>query len=194
MNAACCAASTHATSAGLRPDLRDGRERLGELIHVRGDGGVGDLENFRRAAVIGFDLEHLRAGITLGKFEDVREVRAAPGVNALRVVAHHRDVVVARGQQVNQIALELVRVLILVHEDELEAALVMFAHLGVVLKELEPEREQVVKIHRVRRALAFGVKIGQARNFLIQIAVALVPVEQIDRTARSKVREQICAC
>ncbi len=165
---------------GLEAGFARRREVLGKLIHVRGDGGVGDVEDFRRAAVIGFDLENLRAGITLGEFEDVREIRAAPGVDALGVVADHRDVVMARGQQVNQIALELVRVLVFVHEDELEAALVMFAHVGVVLKELEPEREQVVEIHRVGRALALGVKVGQAGNFLIQIAVALVPVEQIN--------------
>ena len=65
-----------------------------------------------------------------------------------------------RGEQVNQVALELVRVLIFVHEDELEPALVMFAHVGVVLQQLEPEREQVVEIHRVRRALAVGVTLA----------------------------------
>ena len=88
------------------------------------------------------------------------EIRAAPGVDALRVVADDRDVVMPRGQQVNQVALELVRVLVFVHEDELEAALVMFAHVGVLLQQLEPEREQVVEIHRVRRALALGVTLA----------------------------------
>jgi hypothetical protein len=64
-----------------------------------------------------------------------------------------------RGEQVNQVALELVRVLIFVHEDELEAALVMFAHVGVLLQQLEPEREQVVEIHRVGRAFAGDVTL-----------------------------------
>ena len=60
----------------------------------------------------------------------------------------------ARGEQINQVALQLVRVLILVHEDELKPPLKMFAHVGMVLQQPEPQHEQVVKIHAVRRALA----------------------------------------
>ena len=119
---------------GFHTGLARGREFLGKLIHICGDGGIGDIQDFRRAAVIRFNLEHVRARIALGKFQDVREVRAAPRVDALRVVADHRDVVMLRGQQINQIALELVRVLIFVHENELEPALILFPHLGVVLQ------------------------------------------------------------
>ena len=75
-----------------------------------------------------------------------------------------------RGEQVNQVALELVGVLIFVHQNELEAALVMFAHLGVLLQQLEPEREQVVKVHRVGRAFAFDVALRQVRDLARRIA------------------------
>jgi hypothetical protein len=63
----------------------------------------------------------------------------------------------ARGQQINQVALKLVRVLILVHEHELEAPLIQFAHVGVFLQQLEPEHEQIVEIHRVGGELAGDV-------------------------------------
>ena len=144
---------------GLRAGFARGRELLGELVDVRGDGGVGDVQDLRRAAVVGFDLVDLRARIALGELEDVLEVRAAPGVDALRVVAHDHDVVMPRGEQVNEVALELVGVLVFVHEDELEAPLVMFAHVGVVLQQLEPEHEQVVEVHRIRGAFAGGVTL-----------------------------------
>ena len=146
---------------GFQAGLARGRQVLGKLVHVGGDGGVGHVEDFRRAAVVGFNLEHFRAGIPLRKVEDVGEIRAAPGVDALRVVAHHHDVVMPRGEQVNQVPLQLVGVLVLVHENELKPALVMFPQVGVVLQQLEPKDEQVVEIHRVGRAFAVGVTGGQ---------------------------------
>ena len=111
------------------------------------------------------------------KFEDVLEIRAAPGVDALRVVAHDGDVVMPFGEQVNQVALELVRVLVFVHENELEPALVMFAHVGVLLQQPEPEREQVVEIHRVGRAFAGGVTllhVGDLPGDLLEIIELLL--------------------
>ena len=64
---------------------------------------------------------------------------------------------VPRGEQINQVALQLVRVLILVHEDELKAPLKMFAHVRMILQQLEPQHQQVVKIHAVGRAFASEV-------------------------------------
>ena len=107
--------------------LAAGRARGGqlllELVDVGRDGGIGHAQDFRRAAVIGFNPINGGLGIPFGKFEDVLEMRAAPGVNALRIVAHHHDVLMPRGQQIDQVALDFVGVLIFVHEDELEPAL-----------------------------------------------------------------------
>ncbi len=154
---------------GFCAGLTRGRKFLCKLVHVRGDGGVRDVKDFRRAAVIRFDLENLCAGITLRKFQDVREVRAAPGVDALRVVADDHDVMMLRGEQVNQVALELVRILIFVHEDELKSALVMFAHFGIVLQQFQPQREQVVEVHRVRGTFAGDVTLLLVGNLLDEL-------------------------
>ena len=69
------------------------------------------------------------------------------------------------GEQVNQVALQPVGVLVFVHEDELEPALVMVAEVRVVLEQLEPEREEVVKIHPVGGPFAGGVALLQAGDF-----------------------------
>ena len=82
----------------------------------------------------------------------------------MRVVAHDGNVVMPFCEQVNEVALEPVRVLVFVHEDELEAALVMFAHVRVLLQQPEPEREQVVEIHRVGCAFAGGVTLLHVSN------------------------------
>ena len=158
---------------GFHARFPGGRELLGKLVHVRGDGGVGHRQNFRRAPVIGLDLVHIRSGIALRKIQDVRKIRAPPSVDALRVVAHHRQVVMPARQQIDEIALEPVRVLVLVHEDELEPALIMLANLRMLLHQLEPEREQVVEVHAVRRPLAGNVtplQIGDLRPELREMA------------------------
>ena len=53
-------------------------EGFGELAGIEADGGVGDGEDFRGAAVIGFDFEDLGTGVAFGEADDVSEVGAAP--------------------------------------------------------------------------------------------------------------------
>ena len=133
-------------------------------------------KDFRRAAVIGFDLVNLRVRIALGKFEDVQEVRAAPGVDALGVVADDHDVVMTRGEQVDEVALEAVGVLVFVHKDELEAALILFATGGCSRRRRSQRAEQVVKIHGIGRAFAGGVtfgKRGDLRRERVEVTVLL---------------------
>ena len=91
-------------------------------------------------------------------------MRAAPGVDALGIVAHDHDVLVARGQQINQIALDFVGVLVFVHQDELEPALKFSADFAVFPQEFEPEGEQVVEVHAVGRFFAVGVFLLQGAD------------------------------
>ena len=91
-----------------------------ELLNICSDRRVRDLQDFRHTAVIHFDLEHLRIRIALRKFENVLEVRAAPGVNRLRVVPDHHQVAMVAREQVDKVSLDFVRVLVFVDEDELK--------------------------------------------------------------------------
>ena len=91
-----------------------------ELLNVCRDGCVRHFENFRHTAVIQFDLEYLRPGVSLWKFENVLKVRAAPGVNLLRVITHHHHVAMIACEQVHQVGLDFVRVLILIYQNELK--------------------------------------------------------------------------
>ena len=93
-------------------------------MDVGGNGGIGQRQNLRRAAVVRFDSVNPGFRIAFGELEDILEIRAAPRVDALRIVAHHHDIVVSRGQKIDELALEFVRVLIFIHEDELETALI----------------------------------------------------------------------
>jgi hypothetical protein len=62
----------------------------------------------------------LRAGMTVGEGQDIFHVRAAPGVDALGVVAD-RHYPVMRADQVDYLGLQDIRVLVLVNEDVPEA-------------------------------------------------------------------------
>ena len=86
--------------------------------------------------VKGINFVNLRGGITLGKFKDISKIRAAPRVDALRIVADDHHVFVPRRQQINQIALKFIRVLIFIDENKLKPPLILFAHFFVFLKQL----------------------------------------------------------
>jgi hypothetical protein len=95
---------------------------------------------------------------------------AAPRVDALGVVAHGHDAVVA-GEPVHDLRLDGVGVLILVHEDVAEAVGEVGGDLGCLGEELEPEFEEVVVVHDVLLALAGGVGGGEGGQAVGDVAV-----------------------
>ncbi len=139
-----------------------------ELPNIRGDRRVRHLQNFRHTAVVHFNLEHLRIRIALWKFENVLKVRAAPGVDRLRVVAHYHQIAMVAREQVDKVSLDFVRVLIFVDQNELKLAPVDFRDPLVLLNHQQRLLQQVVKIHRVRRLLLFFVSVPNVLDFVEQ--------------------------
>ena len=139
---------------------------LAELLNVCGNRCVRHLQNFRNAPVIHFDLEHLRIRITLRKFENVLEVRAAPGVDRLRVVSHYHHIAVIAGEQIHQVSLNFVGVLVFIDKDELKLPPVEFRDPLVLLKHRQRLLQQVVEIHRVGRLLLFFVAVVNILDFV----------------------------
>src|SRR5262249_43175705 len=145
-----------------------GRELFGELLEVWGNGGVGQRKDFGGAAVVGLDLVDFCLGIAFGELENVLEMRAAPGVNALRVVADDHDVAMTSPKEIDEIALDAVGVLVFVDEYELKASLVLLGDIGMFSKELQPENKQVIEVHRVTGAFAGHVAMPQFRKGLFE--------------------------
>lgn len=88
---------------------------------------------FGGGAVVGFDAVDDGAGVARLEGHDVFEVGAAPGVDALGVVADSHDAVV-RAHEVDDLRLECVGVLILVHEEVLEAVREVGGDVGAFFK------------------------------------------------------------
>ena len=151
---------------------------LAELLLIGADRGVGYLQDLRCAPVVGFDFVDLCLRITLREFENVLKVCAAPGINALSIIAYHHHVVMARRQQIDQVTLQFVGVLIFVHEDELKSPLILFSHLLLFLQELEPKHQQIVEVHRVGCAFARGVTLPKLFDFGPKLVKMRVLLEQ----------------
>ena len=71
-----------------------GPQVLGLAPRVVGDDGVGGVEDGLGGAVVLVEHDHLGVGIVLLELQDVADVGAAPGVDALVGVADHAEVAV----------------------------------------------------------------------------------------------------
>ena len=146
-----------------RMRLAHGREVFWKLVFVCENGGVGDIQNARHAAVVCFDFEDLRPGVCLGKTQDVFKIRPAPGVDALGIVAYDHHIPVVCCKKVDEFGLEAVGVLILIDEDVLKLALVLRGDVGLGQEKFEGLGEEVVEVHRV--CLLFSRFVGGLNAF-----------------------------
>ena len=126
---------------------------------------VGEFQDLRGRAVIGLDAVDHRAGVALREGEDVFEIRPAPGVDALGVVPHRHDPVMAP-DRVHDLGLEAVGVLVLVDQDVRETMGEISRGLGRAAQELQPEFQQIVVIEHVLRPLFLRVAPGEIAEAL----------------------------
>ena len=106
---------------GLHSGGAVGPERLLELMVVVANREVRESEDLGRRAVVDLELVGLAVLVAVGKLQDVAIVGAPEGIDALAVVAHHRQVAVTVGEHVDDLRLDVVGVVVFVDEDVLEA-------------------------------------------------------------------------
>ena len=131
-----------------------------------GDDLIGRIQNIGGAAVVLFQLDDLRVREILLEIQNIADVRAAPAVDALIVVAHHAQVPAVFGNQLHQRVLGEVGILILVHMDVLKALAVAFQHRRMVGEQLQRAHQQVVKIQRVGALEPLFVAVVNIVNLL----------------------------
>ena len=142
--------------AGLLAVLAVGEQRLAEPALVVRDEVSGGGEDMPRRAIIALQPHDLRAGKILLEAQDVIDLRAAPAVDRLVVVADAADVALRtigaclREQPQPQI-LDRVRVLVLVDEHIAEAPLIFGEHVRIVAQQAQTFEQQVAEIRRVQR-------------------------------------------
>src|SRR3990170_1011715 len=134
---------------GVRPQLFAIPRRA--LAHQR----IGGVEHRLRRSVVLLQPYHRGAVLAL-EGEDVLHRRRAERVDRLRVVADHRQPLARRAQRLQDLGLDEVRVLVLVHQDVGEARADLPGERGV-LHHRVPVEEQVVVVERLARELALDV-------------------------------------
>jgi len=132
--------------ADQRATLAVGPELLAFAFQVVGDHGAGCLKNVLRGAVVLLQADDSGVGEILLKLENVADIGAAPGVNALIFVAHGADVFCLAGQQLHDLVLGTIGVLVLVDEKIAIAALVTLAHFAGNLEQADGFEQQVVEV------------------------------------------------
>jgi hypothetical protein len=146
-----------------------------------GNERVRDVEDGLARSVVLLERDDCRARKLLREVEDVAEVRAAEGIDALRVVTDDRDIVVRTAHRPEDSGLEEIGVLILVDQQ-------MVVHAGDLLGEgrrgvqhHQPEQQQIVIVDEVAAGLAVRIvgidandvvrELGEARELFLEDAL-----------------------
>ena len=111
------------------------------------DNGVGSIQYVAGAAVILLKADGAALLILALERENILYRRAAEFIDALVIVADDADIAEAAREQRREQVLQAVRILILVDEDVSETALPVCTRVLVLLKELNGEEYQIVKVH-----------------------------------------------
>ena len=154
-------------------ELGRGGERLVAVAEVGAEELVHGREHLRSRAVVPRQREELRR--LLAPLAEDLDVRVPEPVDGLELVPHVEHFLRGRaaGEGVDQLALEAVRVLELVHHDEPEAELLGLAHGRVVAKQVARHELEVLEVERRLARLRGRVLVGEAaEEILEQVAVA----------------------
>ena len=114
-----------------------------------GDHLIGGVENIGGGAVVLLQLDHCGVGIILLKVENIADVRTAPAVDALVVVADYADVAAAVRQNLHQRILGEIGVLVLVYMHIAESIAVAFQNRRMIGKQLQRPHKEIVEIKGV---------------------------------------------
>ena len=103
---------------------------------IMADDGVGGIQNILGGTVVLLQPDRANAPILLFKTQDILNIGATEPIDALIIIAHHADVAIASRQQTGQQVLQMVGVLILVHQHIAELPLIVLPHLRAALQQL----------------------------------------------------------
>ena len=114
-----------------------------------GDHCIGRIEDGLGRAVILLQSDGAAATELLFEAEDVLNGGAAEPINALVVITHHADVLIAPRQHGGEQILHMVGILIFVHQYIAEFPLIVAKDLLILLEQLHRDKDNVIKIQRV---------------------------------------------
>ena len=170
--------------ADQRTALAVGPQLLAFALDIVGDHRASGLQNHLSGAVVLLQPDDAGVGKVFLKFKNVADVGAAPGINALVLVAHRADVLSLAGEQLHQLVLGAVGVLVLIDQQIAVAALVALAGFRGDFEQANGLQQQVVEVEGVafeQLGLVALEDVGDA--FAVGIPGAEVILLRIDHVA-----------
>ena len=155
----------------------DRMQHLGAAVAVAGHKAVGGVHDLGTGAVVLLHQQYPGAGPAFFKFHQGLGVGCPEPVDALVLVAHHKEIAVPPGQQGNDAVLDQRGVLGLVHTVIPEPVLEMGPHRRRSLQNLQGEHHLVVVVHAVvpvQYLLVAAVKARQVGQIGLQGGDALL--------------------
>ena len=145
----------------------DGLERLEHVSELLGEEVVDGCEHLGPRPVVERQREHLLGGIpTLA--ED-GHVGVAEAVDRLELVADEEEILRrAAGHEVDELTLEVVRVLELVHQDRAEAHLLALPNDGVVAQQVAHAELEILEVERRLGVLRRLIRLREREQQLLE--------------------------
>ena len=143
-----------------------GPQGLFHAAFVVGDYLIRRIKDVGGAAVVLLQLDDGGVGEILFKIENVADIRTAPAVDALIVIAHDAKVAALLRKELYQRILGKVGILVFVHVHIAKALAVTLQHGRMVGEQLQRPNQQIVKIQGVAMAQPALVGIIKVMNLL----------------------------
>ena len=132
-----------------------------------GDDCIGSIQNGLGGAVILLQADDPGTPVLLLEGQNVLNGGTAEAVDALVIVADDTDILIAVSQQAGKQILNMVGILILVHQHIAELVLIVPAHILVLLQQADRNTDNIVEIQGVilfQPCLVFAVGLGDMEN------------------------------
>ncbi|MPN10536.1 hypothetical protein SDC9_157831 [bioreactor metagenome] len=144
---------------------------LGGAVAVDVDHVFGCVQNALGGAVVLLQQDLLTFREVFFKAQHIAVIGAAPAVNGLVFIAHHKYVAVKRRQVDQQLILGQVGILELVYQHVFEAVGVFVANFGVFAQQARSPEQQIVKIDGVVEVQQLFIAGIHAGNDLIAVGI-----------------------
>ena len=164
-----------------------GEQRLAEPPFIMGNQRRSGGKNMAGGAVVALKADHLRARKILVEAQDVIDLRTAPAINRLIVVADTADIRAALRQQAQPHILNDVGVLIFIDQNIFETFLIQPQHVRIFPQKPHAFQQQVAEIGGIQdfqpllvqrielAALAIGERLRLARRHARRVKPAILP-------------------
>ena len=126
---------------------------------IMGDHRIGCIQNRLGGAIILLQADQAAAFILLFKIQNIGNGGATEPVNTLVIIAYHANIFITTCQQTTEQILQMIGILILVHQHILELSLIITANILVLLQKFDGQQDNIIKIHRivVQQTLLIGL-------------------------------------